>query len=108
MLPGVPLALGARRLDARLDLRCELAHARLLGELDPTERVLALDDPERAVDTLLLDEVVERPRLLHVLRYVRRERRRHLALLREPDRELRLLDRRHEPLRLRDELRLAQ
>src|SRR5262249_15360603 len=42
------------------------------------------------------------------LRDVRRERRRHLPLLREGERELRLLDRRDDALRLRDELRLAQ
>ena len=35
----------------------------LLGELDPRERLLALDDAGGAVAALLLDEVVERPRL---------------------------------------------
>src|SRR6478609_9441860 len=39
---------------------------------------------------------------------MRRERRRHLAVLREAQRELHLLDRRDDALRLGDELRLAE
>src|SRR5207245_1768258 len=61
---------------------------RLLHELDPPERILALDDAERAVATLLLDEVVERPRLLNPLGHVRRDGRRHLPAARKPEREL--------------------
>src|SRR5207253_4875760 len=108
MSPGVPLAFGGRRLHAGLNLGIRRLDAVLLRELDPAERVLALDDAERAVAALLLDQVVERARLAHVLRDVRRKRGRHLAALRKPERELRLLDRGDDALRFRHELRLAQ
>jgi hypothetical protein len=70
---------------------------------------LALDDAVVAAPARLAHrQVVEAPGLAHVLRDVRRERRRHLALDGEIDRELRLLDRRDHSLRLRNELGLAQ
>src|SRR4051812_13654502 len=69
--------------------------------LDPRQRSLALDDPERAFATLFANELVERPRLADVRGHVRRERRGHLALLRQTNRELRLLDGRDDALRLR-------
>src|SRR5207237_3962478 len=47
------------------------------------ERVLALDVAERAEPALLVDELVQVARLPDVLGHVRRERRRHLAVLRE-------------------------
>src|SRR6184192_4358542 len=108
MSPGVPLAFGGRRLHAGLNLGIARLDAVLLRELDPAERVLALDDAERAVASLLLDQVVERARLADVLRDVRRERRRHLAALREPEGELGLLDRRDDALCLRHQLGLTQ
>ena len=56
-----------------------------------------------------LDEVVERPRLVDVLRDVRRERRRHLAVLAPGlSANFDLLDRVDDALRLRHELGLAQ
>ena len=70
--------------------------------------MLALDDPERAVAPLRLDDVVERAGLLHVGCHVRRHRRRHLAVPGERHRELHLLDRRDDALCLRNELGLAQ
>ena len=76
--------------------------------LDPAERLLALDDAGGAVAVLRLDEVEERPRLVHLGSDVRRERRWHLALDGEAHRELHLLDRRDDALRLRHELGLAQ
>src|SRR5947199_10673086 len=100
---------GRRRLDARLDLGREAPGALFLGELDPRERLLALDDAERAVPALLLDEVVERTGLLHVLGHVRRDgHRADLAVTRQAHRELRLLDGRDVALGLRDQLLLAQ
>src|SRR6266540_4496122 len=97
-----------RRLHSWLHFRVAGLDAVLLRELDPAEGMLALDDPERAVAPLLFDEVVERTGLVHVLRHVRRERWRHLAALEEPNREFRLLDRRDDTLRLRNELGLSQ
>ena len=76
--------------------------------LDPPERALTLHDAGGALDALLLDDVVEGARLLDVLRDVRREGNRHLSPPGERERELRLLERLHDPLRLRHELRLAQ
>src|SRR3954447_7024310 len=104
----MPLALRGRRLDAGLDLGRVLPRTRFLGELDATERMLALDDAERAVTALFLHEVVEGTRLANPLGDVRRERRRDLALLQQPERELRLLDRRDDALGLRHELSLAE
>src|SRR5262249_19827757 len=72
------------------------------------ERALALHDAAVAGDALVAHEIVEAPRLAHVLRHVRRERRRNLAVPREIERELRLLDRGGHPLRLRHELGLAE
>ena len=72
------------------------------------ECVLALHVAERALAVLLADELVEVARLADVLRDVRREREPGLVVLREIDRELHLLDRRDDTLRLRHELRLAQ
>src|SRR5439155_9844083 len=70
--------------------------------------LLALDDAGRAVHALRLDDVVERPGLLHVLRHVRRNRRRYLPPPRQAHRKLHLLDRRDDALGLGDELGLAQ
>ena len=72
------------------------------------ERLLALDDARVAGHTLLTDQVVEPAGLLDVLRDVRRERRRHLAVPSQVKRESRLLDRRDDALRLRHQLGLAQ
>ena len=91
-----------------MDLRRIQPRPVLFQELDPGQRMLALDDPERSVAPLLLDEVVEQPRLLDALGHVRRERRRHFAVTRELEGEACLLDRRDDALRLRNELRLAQ
>src|SRR5215208_4920197 len=102
----MPSPLGGRRLHSGWYLRVGRLDARLLVELDSAQRVLALDDAQRAVDALRLDEVVERARLVDVLCDMRREGRRHLAALGETDREAGLLDRGDDPLRLRHELRL--
>ena len=64
--------------------------------------------PRAPVAVLLLHEVVERARLVHVLRDMRRERRRHLPVLGQAHRELHFLQRLEHALRLRDELGLAQ
>ena len=64
--------------------------------------------PSGPVHALLLDEVEERARLLHALGDVRREGRRHLAVLEQAHGELHLLDRGDDALRLRHELGLAQ
>ena len=72
------------------------------------QRRLALHDPRVPVAVLLVEKVVQAPRLAHVLRDVRRERRRHLPDLQQPEGELRLPDGLDDPLRLRHELRLAQ
>ena len=77
-------------------------------ELDLVQRVLALDDAGCAVDALLLDDLVEPAGLLDVLGHVRRKRNRHLPAPRQRQRELGLLERLHDPLRLRHELGLAQ
>src|SRR5438477_4951021 len=79
-----------------------------LDELDAAERVLTLHDPQRAAHSLRLDDVVEPTRLADVPRRMRWERRRDLAVPRQPHRELHLLDRRDDALRLRNELGLAQ
>src|SRR5436190_23122712 len=79
-----------------------------LDELDAAERVLTLRDPQRAALSLRLDDVVEPTRLVDVPRRMRWERRRDLAVPRQPHRELHLLDRRDDALRLRNELGLAQ
>ena len=76
--------------------------------LDHREAPLALDDPGRAFAALPAHEVAQRPRLLDVLRHVRRERRRHLAVLGQLEREADLLDRFDRPLGLRHQLGLAQ
>src|SRR5207248_9815188 len=80
----------------------------LLGELDVREPLLALDDALRAVAALLLDQVVERPRLLDVLSDVRDRNRPDLAVLCQAHRELCLLDRGDDTLRVRYQLLLAQ
>ena len=72
------------------------------------ERVLALHVAERALAILRLHDLPQVARLLDVLRDVRRELEPRLAVPREVDRELHLLDRRDDALRLRHELRLAQ
>src|SRR5437763_16325204 len=72
------------------------------------ERMLSLNVAERSLPVLLADERVGVPRLVDVARHVRRERRRHLAVLCEAQRELRLLERLDDALRLRHELGLAQ
>ncbi len=64
--------------------------------------------PERAFASLPLDQVVQQPRFVHVLGDVRRERRRHLPVPRQVEREADLLDRLGDTLRLRHELGLAQ
>src|SRR5439155_6164651 len=69
---------------------------------------LALDDPAVAVAVLLRDELVQAAGLADVLRDMGRKRQRHLADARELDREASLADRLDDPLRLRDELGLAQ
>src|SRR6266536_375294 len=79
-----------------------------LDVLDAREPALALDDTERPVTTLRLDEVVERPRLVDLGCDVDRPRRRHLAATGERQGELRLLEGAENALRLRDELGLAQ
>src|SRR5439155_25896853 len=90
---ATPGSLCSTRPFSRLHLGVVLFRGGLLGELDPLERVLALDDPESAVTALLLHEVVELAGLAHAIRYVRRDRRRHLAVLCQAQGELRLLDR---------------
>src|SRR3954468_19585333 len=70
--------------------------------------MLSLNVAERSLPVLFADELAEVPRLVDVTRHVRRERRRHLAVLCEAQRELRLLERLDDALRLRHELGLAQ
>ena len=70
--------------------------------------MLALHVAERALAVLRLHDLPEVARLLDVLRDVRRELEPGLAVPREVDRELHLLDRRDDALRLRHELGLAQ
>src|SRR5581483_10726114 len=73
------------------------------------QRTLALHDAGEAANAVLAGgDVGEAARFLHVLGDVRRERRRHLAVTREVERELRLLDRGDNALCLRHELGLAQ
>src|SRR5579885_3374392 len=84
-------------------LRAEAVAVREAGQ-----RALALDDAGEALASLRLGQVVEPPRLDDVLGDVQRERRRHLPLAREVEREARLLDRRDDALRLRHQLGLAQ
>src|SRR5205823_1388961 len=79
-----------------------------LDVLDSRQAPLTLDDAERAVAVLRLDEVVERACLVDFGRNVDRPGRRHLAAPGEGDRELRLLERADDALRLRDELGLAK
>src|SRR5437016_4360025 len=95
------LSAGLRRVDTA---RRPLLRVAALVELDVRDRLLALHDARRALAVLLAHEVVEGPRLADVLRDVRRERRRHLAAPGEAHRELDLLDRGDDALRLRDEL----
>src|SRR5919106_194897 len=80
----------------------------LVAVLEPRERALALDDAERAVAPLLLDEVVEPSRLVDVLCHVDRPGRRHFAVPQQAHGELDLLERRDDALRLRNELRLPE
>src|SRR5439155_5918823 len=101
-------SLGRRGLHPGLDLGRVLTRSGLLQELDATERVLTLDDPERALAVLPLDQLAQEPRFLHVLRHVWRDRRRHLAVPGQLEREADLLDRFDDALRLRHELGLAQ
>src|SRR6266511_1821370 len=76
--------------------------------LDTRERLLALDDSGRAGASLRVDELVEAASLLNPVGHVWRDGGRHLSVLGERDGELRLLDRGDDPLRLRDELHLAE
>src|SRR5581483_357861 len=70
---------------------------------------LALHDAVEPTAAGIADrQVVQPARLLHVLRDVRRERRRDLALDGEIEREPRLLDRGNDALGLRHELGLPQ
>src|SRR5256714_3641683 len=85
-----------------------IALALVISVREHRQRSLALDDPAIALAVLLGDELVQPARLLDVLRDVGRKRRRHLADACELDREARLAARLDDPLRLRDELGLAQ
>src|SRR6266508_408349 len=76
--------------------------------LDTRERLLALDDSGRAGASLRVDELVEAASLLNPVGHVWWDGGRHLSVLGERDGELRLLDRGDDPLRLRDELHLAE
>src|SRR3989442_755349 len=106
---GAAISMTCRgRLFSRRDFGDVPLGAARVRTLDPRQRPLALHDPERAVAALLLDELVERARLAHVVGDVRRKRRRHLPVAREADREAGLLNRGDDSLRLRDELHLAQ
>src|SRR5206468_2625587 len=101
-------SFGLRRLDARLHFGIARLHAGLFGELDPAQRVLALNDAERSVPSLLFHEGVEVARLVDAIGYMGWERRRHLATPCQAEGELRLLDRGDDALRLGNELGLAQ
>src|SRR6201987_1033976 len=69
---------------------------------------LALDDARGTLTALLLRELAKVARFADVQGHVGRKRRRHLAVLREAQRDLPLLDRRDDALGLRHELGLAE
>src|SRR6266566_2657449 len=71
------------------------------AESEARQRSLALDDPERTGAPLFADELAERARFTDVRGDVRRNRAGCLASLDQADRELRLLDRGDDALRLR-------
>ena len=76
--------------------------------VDLRQRPLGLDDAERAAPTLVPHDVVQAARLVDPVGDVRRERQRDLSAAEQIERELRLLDRRDDALRLGHELGLAQ
>src|SRR5437763_11833714 len=80
----------------------------MVAVLELREGALSLDVTERALAILLADDLAQVAGLAHVLRHVRREREARLVVLGEVHRELHLLHRRDDALRLRHELGLAQ
>src|SRR5262249_13552192 len=85
-----------------------LRSLRMVLEIDAGQRAFTLDDPAGTRDAVLTHDVVELARLVDALGDVRRDGQRHLAVAQQPPCEPGLRDRRHDALRLRYQLGLAQ